>query len=226
MSPGKRAISIDNAEMMLKYVGLLQMRYRRPDYSRLNVPALRKMAYSENWRTLLANSWLDFVLVDGSLLQFRYEIRRGVEQPSFTFLHCPYEMLSYEQFLVEIMNTSYAEVRDSQWHQYEQYADMASPRPFPTPLRYDFDPGAYRPGRHPASHIHVGIDNQVRFGVMKVMSPFSFTSLVLRQVYPDAWDKASSHQNWATLRSGIRHSLENVGTEHLNLRDEDELYFR
>jgi len=106
---------------------------------------------------------------------------------------------------------------------YENYLANPDIKENVTPLRYDYYPEHYVEGRHPASHFHFGNKNNVRVGTKKVLMPLSFVLFVIRQCYPEAWQKLSGMSDAEILCRNVRDSLEDVDKEFWNKLDQWEL---
>ena len=113
----------------------------------------------ESWKFYYQMNIFDLKLTDLSIIVFNYS---KIPFLSFSYIQCPY-------------------IVDE-----EGEIDWDSEPEEPLLLRYDLDEFAYNEYIHPASHLHIG-DNNIRFGLKRILNPISFTLLVIRQIYPNTW---------------------------------------
>lgn len=147
--------------------------------------------YREEYEAYVAAQAIDLMLNDGSVVFFR----RAPEEAtllSYGFLECPYDALSYPDFIAEFFGSD-ARVTPEAWDEYEEYRSQVPLRPHVTPLRYDWSPSLYREGAHPAAHLHVGFRTQVRLSVDALLTPAQFVLFVLRHFYLSTWETSGRH---------------------------------
>lgn len=145
---------------------------------------------------------------------------------SMSYYGNPYEFMTLEDYIVEQHGEEYLFFQDdpSIVEEY-QYSLFNSPRlESPVTFRYDFSPGQYASGRHPASHIHVGFSNQIRIGCEKILNPISFVAFVLRQQYPKVWKSRVLKSYISICKKSIRESLPSVPSSFLCHDDRLEMY--
>jgi hypothetical protein len=106
---------------------------------------------------------------------------------------------------------------------YEQYVNSLVTKNSVTPIRYDYKAADYRPGIHPASHVHFGQSNEIRVGTYRVMKPLSFVLFLLRQRYPREWEQFRLSGDMATHARNVRHDLDIVHATYWDVHDEYEL---
>lgn len=181
---------------------------------------LRELSYFEQWRKARANSWFHVELEDHSLVLFS----ESTNAASFSYLQCPLSVPSFREFL-NTLNLQYStqnrrELRD----EYELVLDTADLRAHLTPIRFDYDEVGYYSGAHPASHIHIGLENQVRLGVNRRLTPISFVLFVMRQMYPDCWKRLLQHHESRRLPKEIRRDCPAVPAHYWQQNDAIELY--
>jgi len=193
------------------------------DYFALNseiIGELRTRAYERQWKMCFERRWYHIRLEDHSLLAFNYDALR----PSYQFLDCPLSIPTLREYLdsqkLSMRDRHSPDVQD----EYRQVIETAAPKTAVTPIRYDFDAGSYRCGVHPAGHIHIGLENEIRFGVRREMSPLGFVMMVVRQRYPENWELILE----STLREGIpshvRDALRRVTNQYFDNHDYCEMY--
>lgn len=178
---GKESAQLNKLEDYLKKLGLLESRNSFPN-SDFSIGAVRGLQYCDVWKKHINNQWYDIRLDDNSLLYF-YRDRNGV---SFSYLGCPYVC---EPFRIYKAKQEFVDYEDSFIQElYEDELNSSVIKPNPDYFRYDYEESSYKPGKHPVSHLHCGLMENVRFGVVKELDIMSFSALVLRQVYIQEWE--------------------------------------
>lgn len=146
----------------------------------------REKTYREIWEEYYKNNFYHIKLADHSLLYFSYRREDKKWEASYSFIQCPFDCKTYQDFLID-KGLNIEDYGDSFISDYEQYLFETRTKMSFTPIRYDYHPTQYKPGLHPASHIHIGFANSVRICLSKLLSPISFTHFILRQAYPKNW---------------------------------------
>lgn len=176
----------------------------------------------------------DFRLFDQSLLLFT-KIGNDVNdgELGYSFMECPVKVMAYREFVggqmgLTVMDEGFdeavAEWGDVLRSDYEQYVTSLNLKSVVTPMRYDYNATQYKAGRHPASHVHLGFENQIRVGTQRVMKPLSFVLFVLRQRYPDEWMQfLQNHANMLPLCRNVREDLDPVDAAFSDALDQHEL---
>ena len=143
---------------------------------------LRQCSYFDQWRLATENKWYHVRLEDHSL--FLFDPDRG---PSYSYLQCPLDVISYRDYL-DSMDLEFTRTNRVRYQrEYEEVMSTAVLRAHVTPIRYDMDASAYATCLHPAAHIHVGLENEIRLAVRREMRPVAFFLFVMRQMYPSSW---------------------------------------
>lgn len=181
---------------------------------------LRTQSYFDQWRTALDERWYHVRLEDHSLLVFDENHGR----PSYSYIQCPLELESMREYLHGTgREFNVRNAREAQ-QDYENLQETSQLRVHLTPIRYDFDPPGYRSGTHPLGHIHIGLNNSIRIGVRRAMSPISFALFVMRQMYPESWQRLLAYSANCRLPHLCRHGLPLIADEHWGAFDEIEAY--
>jgi hypothetical protein len=78
-----------------------------------------------------------------------------------------------------------------------------------TPIRYDFDSNEamYTEGIHPHSHVHFGLNNEIRVGTTRVWTPLTFVLFIIRQCFRNEWLRVVMHSKAAIWANNIRGNL-------------------
>lgn len=219
---GKFAAATAAAEALLEQADLLEARNQMPRYPSDMPSTLRRLQYREAWARCAREGWYDFLLIDQSLFQFRLD----GDYRSFGFLECPLTLLSFEDFAFDKLGSDWEVMESELREEYETYLSADLAEKSVTPVRYDYEPKLYRPGVHPAGHIHFGIGNQIRVCVTKLMNPMSFCLFIIRHFYPAKWEALISGDDGKLACREVRDNLTDVPKKYFGHLDHLELQLR
>lgn len=181
------------------------------------IQRLRELPYLERWKESIANQWYHVLLEDHSFLTFS----STANSASYAYLQCPLDAPTFREFTLDLGQPYNAATRNALADDYQMVLDTASRRANVTPIRYDYDENGYRRGVHPVSHIHFGLDNNVRLGFSKRLTPASFALFVMRQMYPECWERILNHQEAARLPKAVR--LDCIALNEPNWHEQDQV---
>lgn len=230
---GQFRAQLERIEQLLTKLALLADRQHSPNRS-LGAAHFRGKPYREVYEISIRELAYDFRLTDQGLLLFTKagkDIKTGTL--SFSFYESPVAVMSYQEFValqVGIIpsdpnyNKSIEEWADEFMSDYQGYVVSSDLKSLVTPLRYDYKAEDYRPGAHPASHLHFGFANNVRVATRRILNPIAFTLFILRQCYPDAWQRLLSWDESETVTRNVREFLNDVDALYWQSRDEQELF--
>lgn len=205
-----------------RYAGFVAFQFAE-DHFRVTkemVFELRQLNYVEQWKLSHAHRWFHVVLED--LAYFTFSEVDG--KSSYGYYPCPLDVQSLSDYLRERDIELTQKNRLAAAEKYELSVQTANLRESITPIRYDLDTGAYRTCTHPATHIHIGLDNQIRIATRRLMTPLAFVLFIFRQVYPDNWHNLLQYSTELGLARRIRGDLSEVGAEHWTADDELQSY--
>ncbi len=94
-----------------------------------------------------------------------------------------------------------------------------------TPIRYDLDNNSYKTGVHPAAHIHIGLDNHIRIGLERELTPLAFLLFVIRQMYPRNWENLLESSISKTLPKKLHVELPKIGNQFFGIHEKSDFYF-
>ena len=142
-------------------------------------------SYAETYNRYLTCQAYDFLLDDGSLFFFR---RNPLDQTllSYGYFESPYSGVSYSEFTSEFGD------RNEAWQDYEEYCSQRPQRTHILPVRYDWSPALYREVAHPASHLHMGFESDLRLAVDAMIMPLHFVLLIIQHFYVKSWEATAS----------------------------------
>lgn len=164
------------------------------------IAELKDLDYLNQWRTIRSREWFHIEMEDLSFFTFW----EGGGKCSYSYVACPLDIPSYRDYLSGIGLEFTVQNRRERQDDYEMLLETADLRKHITPIRYDLDPLGYRPGVHPLAHMHVGLQNNVRLGISKKLTPLAFVFFVMRQSYPDSWERLLKHAEAVNADRKIR----------------------
>jgi hypothetical protein len=207
MNKGRFEAKINQAAEVFGRVSLIEQRNYFPDFSDFDASELRSGNYVEHWTAVYKRRWYHFRLINGSLLQFRRWQEKGQIKLSYSYLDCPFKILSYGTWLTEQIGDC-RDDGESFWDEYEKYVESAVRSDSVSPIRYYFDPSSYTEGVHPNSHVHLGFSNQIRIGTYRIWNPLYFAVFVIRQCFPTQWLVVVNHKSCAEWGNNVRDALD------------------
>lgn len=142
----------------------------------------------EEYIKLVENRNYNFLLVDGSVLQFTYDIDRhdNVLGCRLVWYPCPVKLDpgDLDDFTIEeIISGSPPAAINCR-----------------APIRVDFSP-AQIANNHSCTHLHLGMEN-FRLPVHRALEPCRFVRLIIRSAYPSVWASTElfrNVENWASV---------------------------
>lgn len=153
-----------------------------PDYSRGG-------DYKVLYQNLVDNRDYDILLKDDSLMQMSFQ--NG--ESRLMFIQNPQMFISFEEFLssidLEVHEDQMDEALGLYDDDYHQALECMGLNSGATYMRYDVDSRGRKNKEniHAYTHLHIGLNNNIRIPVGKYMTPFSFTVFVIRHVYLKLW---------------------------------------
>lgn len=183
------------------------------------ITTLRELPYVERWKATRARRWFHIAFEDNSFITFQAE-----PGPTYVYLDSPIAAPTLPEYLDQAGYTARDRHSPDVQEEYANVIETASLRPHITPLRYDYDERAYRAGIHPAAHLHIGLDNEIRIRLRREMSPTAFLLFVLRQRFPVNWELLLRSSLNARLTNLVRNALPTVSARFHGELDEGEVY--
>lgn len=193
MTIGSFWTSYNNSIRLLKESSLFKEDNRHQNYSYSDECKnySRSDDYLTIYHSLVNNRDYDLQLRDESLLQFSYndgECRMVfIQNPN---LYIPFDVFLYECGFGRVesdeLMEEYKGILNEEYSQYLSEMRLNSGAVY---FRYDID-GRGREGNeniHAYSHLHVGLNNNIRIPVGKELTPLAFVIFVVRHVYYDKW---------------------------------------
>jgi hypothetical protein len=209
VSSGPFRASVQEAWKLAQSLDIAGAFNSKAAYPTAAIARFRQMSYLDEWKACRESGYWDIQLKDRSLLQFRDD---GGGDLSFSYFEVPLVCQTYEEWTEEMLGD--ADGAGEFLDDYDTYFWTCGLKPHVTPMRYDYTPGMYRTGAHPAAHLHVGRDAEIRLGARRIFKPISFFMLVVRQYYPATWEKRFLPGPYSEVQArAVRESLELVPNE-------------
>jgi len=140
----------------------------------------RRSTYTELYRLGLWKRHYNFLLHDYSYLQFAHYPKPEQEMSlRYAFYVNPFDR-SISKGLHDIID-------EFDYETYFQLLEEQAEDPHASVIRYDVSMGGYIELKHPAAHFHVGLHQDSRWPVDKILSPLAFALLCLKLFYSDNW---------------------------------------
>lgn len=165
----------------------------------------RSSRYEEVYLTGLRHRDYNVLLNDFSYIQYYCEGEDSDVSLRFAFYPNPYELPTYEEFEQEYGEWSVDAL--------EMYLQLASENPLVHRIpciRYEWSKRDYVHLRHPASHIHLGLHEENRWPLSKLLSPEAFSFLVAKFFYSEQWYAAAGDDERGTGLRGLEKRLAKV----------------
>lgn len=217
MNSGLFATQVNAVERFLIDLDLLGDRVAYPLYKKMIAKDFKHLSYLELWEKCYSEKLYDFRLFDDSLLQFRSTSFKPL-CVNYSYYECPYfphisfEDYTKQQLIAEQESDNYDLIRD-----YELQIPIK--KDAVTPIRYDYATSMYTEGLHPASHMHLGHNNQIRVGTKHILRPLSFVLFIIRQFYPIKWQEFTRLKKAEEICRNVSHNLDEVGANYWGNHD-------
>jgi len=225
---GKYQTKINSSILLLRKCNLFLKENRFPK-AVLDIASVAKYKnYHEIWRLLLEESVFRILLKDYSLFTFENHPKESKSNNliSMSYYECPFKFVDIESYIVGELGEDYLGFKDepSIIEEYKQSLYESESIESQVTFRYDYAPMDYESGRHPASHMHIGFNSQIRIGCERILNPVSFVAFVIRQQYPDIWKSVVLASCISLCKSSIRDSIPVVLAKFKSASDSLEMY--
>jgi len=198
---GKFRADLSRGFALLKKLAIAVYMNPRPTADQATTDLLRSAeGYVETYNRYFTYQAYDILLDDGAFFFFRRNLQDETLL-SYGYFESPYIAMSFGQFVCEFYGSN-PQAGIDVWQEYEEYRSQLPLRSHIVPLRYDWSPSLYREGAHPAAHLHLGYDTELRLAVDAILTPLQFVLLVIRHFYLKAWEKTASHLADVTHEAG------------------------
>lgn len=131
----------------------------------------------------------DILLKDDSFFQFERNMRGDQIVYKYVFMQNPLIKISFDDYCKKYqIDLEYEDIdciKDI--YNEDESEEVCKMLNFPLYIRYDVDDRGYIPNLHSYSHLHIGVSEDIRIPVSKILSPPAFVNLVIKMVYPSNW---------------------------------------
>jgi len=185
------------------------------------------------YSTAIENLDYEILLHDQSIFQFsnangelRYAYIQNphsfyTKEEYLNFIFTPDDLLAMDTDELNLL------IEDIDENQYEQFLNEQELNSQSNYFRYDASSIGYSPLIHSFSHLHIGLNQNVRIPVSLLLTPLKFTKFCIKNTYFDKWKKyALGRVDLDKELSEIKkHCIKLNGTQW-NAIEENELYLR
>ena len=78
---------------------------------------------------------------------------------------------------------------------------------------------------HAYAHLHIGIENDIRIPVDKILSPMHFVDFVIKHMYRAKWDNAyAKNEKFKVLVDCLKSQSEKIADEYFTSAEQNLLY--
>lgn len=177
----------------------------------------------EIWKTYS----YDIILVDDSIFQFH----KNGDDMRFCFMQNPKVKISWQEYLhridmkeedlapemLEYCRSCYDNDDDESCYEVNRY---------PVYLRYDVSGSQYQEGIHPYSHLHVGLHNEIRFPISKILTPEMFVQVAVKMTYPILWREKLEQKDIFNFQKFVKNDCKEVSNDKWSEIDKWDLFFK
>jgi hypothetical protein len=228
LSVGKYGAKINTAIELLRKCKLFLKENRNPKTPSGIASLVKQKGYQEIWKLLIEGSSFRILLIDYSFFTFEIDPNGYSSNNliSMSYYGCPFKFIDLESYIVQEFGEEYIALMDEPWimEGYQQTLCDSVSLESPVTFRYDYAPTDYDSGRHPASHLHIGHNNEIRVGCERILNPVSFIAFVIRQQYPEIWKSVVLPSHLHLCKKSIRDAIPSVPIEFKSENDRFEMH--
>lgn len=192
MNKGTFWNSVNDAVKLLKKLNFIREVniHKNFSYSQKEISHPQIEIHEDIYNELLYSQDYDMLLYDYSILQLSIDDNENIRM---LFVQNPRLFISFEDFLTQMdlpfTNTNIARLRYDFKEDYDQFLSEQKAVANPTYFRYETDYVNRRDNEniHSFAHLHVGLNNCIRFPVGIDITPYAFVIFVIRHSYYDDW---------------------------------------
>lgn len=218
----------DNVVPFLTRATLLKENIFNPDshYS----DRVKEIARNGSQYDILNEIWntysYDLLLKDDSIFQFHKE----GDNLRYCFMQNPKVKISWEEYLYKY-NLKEKELAADEFELWRGCYDNGDDEScythcnYPVYLRYDVSDKQYIECFHPYSHLHVGLHNEIRFPIAKILTPEMFAQIVVKMTYPEVWKKMMEQNGIKEFYKMVKKGCKDVPKNRWSELDKCDLFF-
>lgn len=195
ISEGSFKSSFNKSLLLLKKMELFKSKgvKNMGEYSSEYLKICRTNKHTSIHKTALDNLDYEVILKDDSIFQISKDSDSlrfcFIQNPNFNFSKNDFVKYLYsEDGLLEIDDdTLSCFISEIDENEYEQFLNEQELNLHSTIIRYDYDKKGYKPLLHSCSHIHIGLNENLRIPCSIILTPLKFVVFCLKQIYYDKW---------------------------------------
>lgn len=160
------------------------------EYSSEFKKASQNNKHTEIYNAIRDNLDYEIVLFDDSFFQFSHNqnyLRFSfIQNPSFSYTKYDYlKIIFSETDLYGLTEDEMGSLIDE--NEFEQFINEQEINANLVYIRYDFDKNGYNPLLHSNSHIHIGLNENLRIPSSIILTPLEFVLFSIKQCYYAEW---------------------------------------
>lgn len=233
MNEGQFLISIKNSIVFLKKINLFKDTGKKPigQYSNEIKKVSKSNKHYEIYKCAIKNFDYELLLNDDSIFQFSFtedEIR-------FAFIQNPQYFVSKIDYITYILSTeelnevenldSYLDMINED--EYEQFLNEQELNSLSNFIRYDASLLGYSPLIHSFSHLHIGLNSNLRIPISIILTPLTFVKFCVKNTYNKNWkDAFSLYENFPILIKVSKEACPSIDNTKWSKIEEAELYLK
>lgn len=150
----------------------------------------RNNKHIEIYNTIRDNLDYEIILSDESFFQFSYNtdyLRLSfIQNPSFKYTKYDYLKICFPDDDLSLLTETEIDglINENEYEQFLIEQEINSNLIY---VRYDYDKKGYNPLLHSCSHIHIGLNENLRIPMAIVLTPLEFVLFSIKQCYYDVW---------------------------------------
>lgn len=232
MTQGAFITSINEAVSLLKELALFKERGPKTigDHSEEFKKVSRTNKHTSLYNAAISNFDYEILLYDDSIFQF--SLNNDVLR--YAFIQNPSIFVSKTEFLLnlstpnELAMLSEEELQElldsiNDW-EYEQFLIEQELNLQANIIRYDKDKKGYIPLKHSYSHLHIGLNENLRIPCSKELTPLKFAIFCIKNTYYDQWAASFKDPETAQLIYNSKNQCQRLPNEFWQPKEGYELY--
>jgi hypothetical protein len=232
MNQAAFGISISESISLLSEVNLFKAKGIKPTgiHSEEFIQATRSNRHTELHKIATKNHDYEILLKDDSIFQFTW----NENKLRYAFIQNPTTYVSKDEFLAKIYtpedllqlsDEDYIDLIENinDW-EYEQFFIEQSLNLESNIIRYDLDSKGYLPLIHPYSHLHIGVNQNLRIPCSKILTPLKFVIFAIKNTYYDQWKDAFRTENFSQKVRDSKATCINVPPQYWQAEERFELF--
>ncbi|HBY02844.1 MAG TPA: hypothetical protein DEG92_09970, partial [Rikenellaceae bacterium] len=179
----------------------------------------------------ICNFDYEFLLNDDSIFQFSFKN----DELRYAFIQNPYIYISKEEYVTTIFTQEevseinnidvLADLIDE--NEYEQFLNEQELNSISNYIRYDTSLSGYKALNHSYSHIHIGLNPDMRVPLSIILTPLKFIKFCIKTSYYRYWQKAFILiPNFENTLKVSKNKCLNLDRTHWNIKEEYDLYIK